>query len=640
MILMADARLRITYFVATVSPLDMTLGEMLDDCKLIKDIQRPGCLPKPRATTGSQHKLPYTFVGNDVFPTRRWLRVPSKDNKDLEEIKRALTPAEIVADMLVSRFGILRLEHPSYISNNHYTSCAVMLHNYFLRSNPAYADLNGLLKDHKAGPAVQVSRGPEPKPTAKPALNDTPATVPKASPKPVHKTTSPLAQKTPSPTLKKESKKNEKKAVPKEESEEDERMKCMKNVKVFHHVDPAKGKVDPEPWKDIRDTPVDRELYSDDWMKTVSLDKKTYRGILAKVEPSLRRHASTMHPNKILMFTLRHLVTGKPMTAEDESVVLKGILAIIKSISHEYDPPQNPKTFLAVASEFEEIWNVRNCTGSINGRSLLSDHMEFGIHIGHGIEVDGQFNMILMTDARFRITFFSSTVVPLGQQFGDLLDSVKLGQEVQRPGYLPEPKAPMGSKEKMPFTFIGNDVFSERKWLRVPSKDNKDQQEIERALKPAEIVADMLVSRFGIFRFEYPSYSCDPLYTGVIILLHNYFLRFNPAYADPEKLVKQCRATQQAAPKQAEAKKSVTMKMDDNEWMNRLKIDHKVFLELLNTIKPKMKEIKCDVNDEDRLRMAMKYLVTGVIGASDPVSLVSNTFCDIGKSMTGYQPKV
>lgn len=96
------------------------------------------------------------------------------------------------------------------------------------------------------------------------------------------------------------------------------------------------AKVDPEPWTDIKDTPEDRELYPDDWMKKIFMDRKIYNDLLAKVAPTLKSAVPWMHPNKALWTTLRHLVTGETMTPDTERIIMNCAKSIYSVFHSDY----------------------------------------------------------------------------------------------------------------------------------------------------------------------------------------------------------------------------------------------------------------------------------------------------------------
>lgn len=83
--------------------------------------------------------------------------------------------------------------------------------------------------------------------------------------------------------------------------------------------------VDKEPWSDVMDRKEDREMYPDDWMKKIFLDQDHYDDLLSLLEPQLKIAVPSIHPNKLLRTTLRHLVEGDTCTdAQEPAVILVG----------------------------------------------------------------------------------------------------------------------------------------------------------------------------------------------------------------------------------------------------------------------------------------------------------------------------
>lgn len=149
LICMVDARLKILYCISLAASYYTTFGEILSLADFATERKRSGYFPEARPIIkGSNVKVPYTFVGGKEFPKTRYMRVPiSLNKKQNREIGRALVPAEIVMDMLLSRFGIFQVKHTSAMKK--LSNSAILLHNYFLRTNPAYAYLNQLRNDSK-----------------------------------------------------------------------------------------------------------------------------------------------------------------------------------------------------------------------------------------------------------------------------------------------------------------------------------------------------------------------------------------------------------------------------------------------------------------------------------------------------------
>lgn len=116
-----------------------------DDVQLNNSLESQGSgYPGPKARPGTTKRLPYTFVGSDTLPPSKWVRVPSSGKTDTEkrEIERGVRPAEECFKILLARFGILRgtVPIPSFVFAPLMSRAVGCLHNYFMATNPAYAN--------------------------------------------------------------------------------------------------------------------------------------------------------------------------------------------------------------------------------------------------------------------------------------------------------------------------------------------------------------------------------------------------------------------------------------------------------------------------------------------------------------------
>lgn len=96
--------------------------------------------------------------------------------------------------------------------------------------------------------------------------------------------------------------------------------------------------IDLEPWRDIRDTPEDRELYPNDWMDTISMSQEGYEELLNRVRHNLQAAVPWLHPNKALWITLRQLVNGDSVRASEEAEVVGACKAIFAVLQDEFYP--------------------------------------------------------------------------------------------------------------------------------------------------------------------------------------------------------------------------------------------------------------------------------------------------------------
>lgn len=115
-------------------------------------------------------------------------------------------------------------------------------------------------------------------------------------------------------------------------------------------------------------------------------------------------------------------------------------------------------------------------------------------------------------------------------------DSSFLATTIVSSGSFPEPKAVGASETTRPYTFVGGDEFTARDILRVSSGND---EELRRALRPAEITQKVIFSRFGILREKYaPMGPEDFVKRGFLsdtvaaaVTLHNYLVQRSPVYS-------------------------------------------------------------------------------------------------------------
>lgn len=172
---------------------------------------------------------------------------------------------------------------------------------------------------------------------------------------------------------------------------------------------------------------------------------------------------------------------------------------------------------MAIAEGFRSKWKVKNCLGAIVKKKVRIESRNPEIlSCLEPATMDTFFWNYHVVDASYKILFcgmecLSIPGVPLG-----IIESRQSGF----------PKS---------FFFVGSDEMGPRgDWLRVPSGSKDQEEEIKRAMKPAEIALEIMYSRFAVLKTTLPVKSM--FYAGrlgrAIYHLHNYFLKNNPAYAD------------------------------------------------------------------------------------------------------------
>lgn len=199
----------------------------------------------------------------------------------------------------------------------------------------------------------------------------------------------------------------------------------------------------------------------------------------------------------------------------------------------------------AAAAEFEAIWGVPNCLGAISAALLESEHLDQFIRLSDGKRYPAGQHLAMMVDAKLHMTYCAILAGVLGEDaFEMIMEVCNMAQAFQAPPLpIPPPRAPKGSKVKLPYTFVGDHRLGARTWLRVATEGNDEaNKEIERAMTPANIALHMILSRFGVLKLKHPIVLHNECMLITIPVLHNYFMRMNPAYGDLKRLLREYKA--------------------------------------------------------------------------------------------------
>lgn len=180
---------------------------------------------------------------------------------------------------------------------------------------------------------------------------------------------------------------------------------------------------------------------------------------------------------------------------------------------------------------------MQNCVGAVTAKSLKSSHRNCPTIHSDNVEL----HWILMADAKFQILYNAMAMGDSADIYDPMMDAMKL--ELLTPNPFPAPRAPKGSKVKQPFTLVGDHRYSERSWLRVAKYGQEEQNlEVQRAMTPANIALNMLVTRFGFLQLKTPLLCQAGIVGNAIPILHNYLLRVSPAYGDLDRLAAEYKA--------------------------------------------------------------------------------------------------
>lgn len=225
--------------------------------------------------------------------------------------------------------------------------------------------------------------------------------------------------------------------------------------------------------------------------------------------------------------------------------------------------------------------------GAIAVKLLTSEHLDQYVTLTGGQRVHVDMHVALSVNAKRQVQYLTIKTGVAKETFGHIVGHCYSGQRlIDGPFDIPPPRAPKGSTVKLPFTFIGDHRLGARKWLRVATHgDSEENREIQRGLQPARLVMNVLLHRFGILKLKHPLIVSKESLLVCVPVLHNYFMQMNPAYEDLEMQVREIRLDPESIPPpQTEAEnkpKAETARV--KEAMLRMKMNE----ESLQTLKQK-----------------------------------------------------
>lgn len=267
-------------------------------------------------------------------------------------------------------------------------------------------------------------------------------------------------------------------------------------------------------------------------------------------------------------------------------------------------PLQFPETraqFQKIAADFEAIWKVSRCVGSIAVQEIRS-----------GPPVD-HYNLLLVVDATLRVWDASAAYGPMiHTPYDKMLTTVEMF--AQGTSQFPAPR-----EATSPYTFVGCRGFTATKSLRVPSSDPSaaapEQETLLRALKPAEVTLTGMLARFGVLKkYRFENFACA-------VTLHNYFVHRSAAYVrglfpeDTSSLVDLVGE----------------LRLSPDWHYTQMGMNRETFDLLLRPLGPRFRREGCPMNPETRLAMVLRLLVTGQGYTPERERMFVRTFFFLGE---------
>lgn len=224
-------------------------------------------------------------------------------------------------------------------------------------------------------------------------------------------------------------------------------------------------------------------------------------------------------------------------------VIEETTAAIWKSLKKQYMPLPSENMWIEIAQRYEELWNMPNCIGSIDGKHIRikappkSGSAFFNYKSYHSI--------VLMAIADADSLFTAISVGDFGRNSdGAVFKNSEIGKllETNKLNIPPARNLPGDTESSFPMFFVADEAFALKKEIMKPypqrSLDNPKRifnYRLSRARKSVECAFGMLWSKFRVF--DKPI-ACSTNKTDDIIksacILHNFIRKHDGIYSSAD----------------------------------------------------------------------------------------------------------
>ena len=284
--------------------------------------------------------------------------------------------------------------------------------------------------------------------------------------------------------------------------------------------------------------------------------------LLELVTPIIRKKDTkfrkSIPPCERLALTLRFLATGESQISLSfqfkigrstvSKILAETSRAIYSVLSEKYmRAPSTSEEWKAIASDFEEKWNMPHVIGAIDGKHVrLKCPKNTGSYY-HNYK--GFFSLVLLAicDANYCFTLFDLGQYGSNNDSGVLLNSNMSKCIEENSLNIPESEALNGCwYDPLPYFLVGDEIFPLKEWLMRPFPGKLTEQErifnyrLSRARRVIENCFGILAARWRIFSTPIEA-SVDHAqqYTLACMSLHNYLRQTDNARYCPSGFIDQ-----------------------------------------------------------------------------------------------------
>eukprot|EP00795_Rhopilema_esculentum_P005709 gene5709-10959_t len=271
---------------------------------------------------------------------------------------------------------------------------------------------------------------------------------------------------------------------------------------------------------------------------------------IAKKDTSFRK---SIPAAERLALTLKFLATGDAQQSLSYSfriskssvsrIISETCEAIYASLAGKYlSPPTTQSDWLTISRQFEELWNMPNVIGCIDGKHIRIECPKLSGTLYHNYK--GFFSIVLLAicDANYCFTLFDLGQYGSNNDSGVLANS-QMGRMFEDDALnVPGERKLCGDDQKsLPYFLLGDEIFPLKTWLLrpYPGQNANEEQKVynyrhSRARRVIENAFGILTARWRIFQKPIRGTVANAeKYTLACLALHNYLRLTENAYYSP-----------------------------------------------------------------------------------------------------------
>lgn len=290
------------------------------------------------------------------------------------------------------------------------------------------------------------------------------------------------------------------------------------------------------------------------------MSPERFENLLALVGPLIAkqpcRSRKAISPAERLMVTLRYLATGEDQQTQSfyfrigkttvSNLLRETLQAIWTALNKDYlSTPSTLENWHTISNDFQEEWNFPHCLGAIDGKHIMMECPHNGGSAYYNYKGFHSIVLLAVCDSAYCFTFVDIGAYGSTND-ASVLSNTTYGEALDKwPTVLNIPKQTYCGRQKLPFVFVGDEIFPLKPWLLkpYPGKNLDESQRINnyrlsRARRTIENAFGILAAKWRIFRRPIKgNVDLIELITMGTVCLHNFLRMTDNAHYTPSGFV-------------------------------------------------------------------------------------------------------